>query len=154
MNTSSQSTKFNDIQSELESFEKDSSERAQFDQRYFALKSHCQSLLQNSQFNSHKTSSHSTDGFYGKWESLIPRDVSKLPESKLPIFNGEQSTIQNIPPPSNQANVFNLSNIEPRANKSNPLKSKCLYCARNHPIFTCRQFFSLCTSDRNKHVNI
>ena len=86
-------SKFAEVQAELDLLETESSEKEQFVQRYFILRARCEALLQHSEFDSASTPPRVANGFRGfpspEMEAPIAQDVLKLPEIKLPVFDGD-----------------------------------------------------------------
>ena len=117
---------FSEVLSQLETSESDTFENQEFERRHVKLVTHCQSLLQGSRFNP---------------DCNVPWLAIGSPS--LPPPHEEQSTNQGVPNFANKSTQL----------ESYSAKSKCLYCNRNHPIFTCRQFLNLSTTNRNEHAN-
>mgnify|MGYP000518833627 CR=1 FL=1 len=87
--------KFDEVQTEIESLEEEfeTDEKQNFEDRYFKLVAKCRALLRESQFDPgiqilqevQQPPSHSQDCHHIQHESI------KLPEIKLPIFDGDMT---------------------------------------------------------------
>ena len=92
--------KFSEIQAELDLIETEFVEKEQFLTLYFTIKSRCEFLLHNSEFDPFHPPSLGPNGFRGfpspAQELPLAQDVLKLPEIKLPTFNGDIKTWQHF----------------------------------------------------------